>query len=666
MAKRYKPSKLTHIEVLIVVLVCLFLLAVIPIACLSSRSDASRNECARNLSEIGKAMLIYANDYDGQFPRAGGRNTVWGRYVMWDSVNRFAAYGLSTDGSGGRATISSSLYFLVKYAEVAPKYFICPGDSGTTVFKLSDYPNRNPAIEEYIHAWDFGPEPWKHCSYSYHMPYCLYPLTISSEPGMAVAADRNPWISSPASQAKTPFTNFKPDIPPYNGTSEQAKFGNANAHHEDGQNVLFLDGHVSFEEHPYCGIENDNIYTFLPAGLGRPELGEMPIPFISSPGHRNDSFLVHDPRQYRGTITKKPEAIDSANLKQTSVVATLDCPVPEHQNVIWCSTFQIAWNKLKDDIIGEPIKVLGAEELAARLNQAKASEADLEDKSFYATAGFVKDGILEQIQKEMAKRFPSEPVPVFTKLYKKLPQPIATYSFLSVDIGFKYPFYVYKSAFTFEDSNGTRTGVTAFCGQTDPHDPHYQQVREQVEILYYKYGDSPKTTEFAVDLCKHTQPYEVILACVPRRNTLGEAVAAVEQKISEFKHDPDYGVLHKLRPIDTLIVPDILYKLTHDFEELLGKYLGNKKWREYFFFEAMQIIDFSLSRTGVILKSEARIGVAGGISRPIEEPRKLHFDRPFLIYVKKRDGGTSPFFVMWVDNAELMNEFEGPAGNIRR
>jgi prepilin-type processing-associated H-X9-DG protein len=475
---------------------------------------------------------------------------------------------------------------------------------------------------------------------------------------MAVAADRNPWISSPAAEPKE-FSKFIPDIQPiFNGTTEQAKYGNAVAHQEDGQNVLFLDGHISFEKRAYCGIQGDNIYTFLPQALGFPQQGMTPVPFVAMPGHRNDSLLVHEPAVHRQTITKQVDAIDSAELKQTTVVATLDCPMPEHKNVIWCSTFQIAWNKLKDDIIGEPIKVLGAEELAARLNQAKVSKTDLEEKSFYATAGFVRDGIIEQIQKEMAKRFPSEPVPEFDERYRILPEPIVAYSFLSVDVGFKYPFYVYKSPFTFMDSNGTRTGVTAFCVQIAPHDSDYQKVREQVEILYYKDSDSPEEIEFAVDLCKHTQPYKVVLACVPRRSTLDEAVAEVEKNISGFKHDPDYEVLRKLRPIDILIVPDVLYKLTHHFKELLGKFLGNQKWQGYFFFEAMQMIDFSLSRTGVILKSEAPIGAAVGRRRQIEEPRKLHFDRPFLIYVKKRDGGTSPFFVMWVDNAELMKGFK--------
>jgi len=325
----------------------------------------------------------------------------------------------------------------------------------------------------------------------------------------------------------------------------------------------------------------------------------------------------------------------------------------------------MAWDKLKDDIIGEPVKVLGAEELAARLNQTEASEADLEEESFYATAGFAGKGIIEQIQQEMKKRFPSESVPVFNEL-NQLPQAIkermiVSYSYLNADVGFKYPFFVYKREFNFEDSNGIRSGVKAFCAQTSSSDTDLKPVREQVEILYYKHGQQRGADEFVVDLCKNTEPYQVVLARVPRSNTISEAVVAVEGKISEFKHDSDYEVLRKLRHIDRLIVPDILYKLTHQFAELKGKSLGNQPWlvEGYYILEALQMIDFALSRTGVTIKSQARI-VAPPFARGrrrIEVPRYFYFNRPFLVYVKKRQGGTNPFFVMWVDNAELMNEF---------
>jgi len=289
-----KKKGFTLVELLVVIAIIALLMGILMPALARVRQIAFRMTCGTNLSGIGKAMLIYANDYEDEMPRAGGRNTSWGGRVIWDAMDRFGAYSLTADGSGGMATISSSFFMLVKYAEVTPKSFVCKGDSGTSDFKLADYPNRNPIVEELINAWDFGDEPQKHCSYSYHVPYGLYALTTSSEPGMAVAADRNPWIESPAAEAKD-FTQFQPDLPPqFSGTTEQGKIGNAIAHQEDGQNVLFMDSHVEFEKRAWCGVENDNIYTLLLQGIGRPEYGEPPIVFTSVPGHRKDSLLVND------------------------------------------------------------------------------------------------------------------------------------------------------------------------------------------------------------------------------------------------------------------------------------------------------------------------------------------------------------------------------------
>jgi len=651
MVERDKSAKLRPAEVLVLTCVALFLLTVIPIACRKARLDAYRTQCGKNLSLIGKAMSIYTNDYDGAFPHSGGRNSKWATKIPnWLGANRFSAYGLAADGSGGTGTISSCFYLLVKYAEVPLKSFICPGDDGTTEFNPAEdgAGDRQPIV-----LWDFGPEPFRHCSYSYHMPFGLYALTTSSEPNMAVAADRNPWIPSASGDSKETRL-FKPD-----GGREAVKAGNSLAHEEEGQNVLFVDGHISFKDRSFCGINEDNIYTFWDGGDVR--RGAVPIVGASEPKDRTDSFLVNEPGTPRPkTIVKRSKDVNSADLKQTVVLLTLDCPISEHKNAIWCATFQVAWDKFKNDIIKEPVQLIDAEEIANRLNGSPFETKNIEPESFYAAAGFVKDGIIEEIQREMKRRFPSEPKPVFDNRYRTLPFASVAYSFLSVNVGFTFPFYVHEGAFNFKASDGTRTGVTAFSAESDAPDPNHGRLHEQVEILYYKYGTSPNDADFAVDLCKDTNPYQVVLVRVPQRVPLSEALKTIEQNISQFKSDPHYETLRKLRTIDKLIVPDILYKLTHHFKELEYKNLANPKWRAlgYFIFEARQMVDFSLSRTGVILKSEARIGGGGGMAPPnIEQPRYLYFDRPFLIYVKKRGADYSPFFVMWVDNAELMSEF---------
>lgn len=549
----------TKVEAVVVVLVGVLIAAMIPPACRHVKINALRQTCRANLATIGKAMLTYASDHAGKFPCAGGRNPVWGNVSRWDAPSRTQAFGLGADGSGGRASISSCFYLLVKYAGLMPEDFLCPGDVGATEFRLSDSRNSSDDFK-LADAWDFGPDGSNHCSFAYHVPFGVYGLSTSSDPHMAVAADRSPWFLSFAGRPgefRALFTNSARRC----GRPEPTRHGNSKSHGQDGQNVLFVDGHVSFEERSDCGLDQDNIY--LPEGASDTRGPVMVLPTYSSymPFNENDSVLIHDPVVSRTEITHQAREVDSKSLKRTAVVATLDCPLPEHRNVIWCSTFQMAWDRFKTDIIHGPIEIPGAETLTNRLNRGDYPVGCIEERSYYANAGFVAGGIL----------------------------------------------------------------------------------------------DTPEV-EFIVDLCRHTQPYQVILARVPRCATFAEASRVLQTKTDKFKEDPDYEVLRRLRPIDTLTVPDILYKLTHHFDELLGKPFRNAGPQGPFLFEAMQRIDFTLSRTGVVLRSEAF--VAGGSTRrsaeQLAKPRHLRFDKPFLICVRKREPGATPFFLMWVDNAELM------------
>jgi len=306
-----KKKGFTLVELLVVIAIIALLMGILMPALARVRAIAFRMVCGSNLSGIGKAMLIYANDYEDELPRAGGRTSTLGGPVTWTALDRNAAYGLNpADGSGGRATITSCFYLLVKFAEVTPKSFVCKGESGVTEFKLSDeVPPALPAGFELIQAWDFGrattdDSPAKHCSYSYHQPLppaagtYPYALTTSNEPGMAVAADRNPWTPPPGVTVDaTAWSNFNPA-----GTPEQQKYGNSLAHQGEGQNVLFLDGHVYFEKRAYCGIDDDNIYTLWDTGLAANLIkrkGMRPTATTlltgSLTGRRTDSLLINDP-----------------------------------------------------------------------------------------------------------------------------------------------------------------------------------------------------------------------------------------------------------------------------------------------------------------------------------------------------------------------------------
>jgi prepilin-type N-terminal cleavage/methylation domain-containing protein len=272
-----KRKGFTLVELLVVIAIIALLMGILMPALSRVRQLAFRLICGTNLKGIGNAMLVYANDYDNQFPRAGGPDAQWYRgSVVWDAGSSMEAYSA---GRTPRATITSSFYLLVKYAEVTPKSFLCKGDSNVKEFEPGN-------DKDLIQLWDFGNKGYECCSYSYHIPYCKYPITTTSDPGMAIAADPTPWVDG--ARTEDMWNNFDPD-----GDKEQKMLGNSIVHQEEGQNVLFADIHVEFEKVSFCGINEDNIYTLQTIRTDIRK-GARPSPSNYNPYNRSDSVLVDD------------------------------------------------------------------------------------------------------------------------------------------------------------------------------------------------------------------------------------------------------------------------------------------------------------------------------------------------------------------------------------
>lgn len=301
-----KRRGFTLVELLVVIAIIALLMGILMPALARVRQLAFRMTCGTNLSGIGKAMLLYANDNDDELPKAGGRTNTWqpaGLGAGWIAPNRQVAYTIS--GSTGRTTVSSNFYLLVKYAEVTPKQFVCKGESDTREFSFAELGTSVTGQLTLTDAWDFGPggttDPtYEYCSYSYHHPFSSYALTTTHEPTMAVAADRNPWMTKPTDRGDDlGFVAFIPDEQGVSaGSSESARIGNTDAHQLEGQNVMFLDSHVSLEKRSYCGTEQDNIYTVaMPNAVKNTQPYYTGVAFSSitmKPSTRRDSYLVNE------------------------------------------------------------------------------------------------------------------------------------------------------------------------------------------------------------------------------------------------------------------------------------------------------------------------------------------------------------------------------------
>ena len=288
-----KKKGFTLVELLVVIAIIALLMGILMPALARVRQIAYRLYCGTNLSGLGKAMLIYAQDYDDELPRAGTKDGTWANQISnWLAVDAFGAYGYSpTDNPPiGNASIASTFFLLVKYAEVTPKSFLCKGDAGAMEFKLID---KGITGRNVVDVWNFGDIGQAHCSYAYHSPFGMYGLTTSSDPGMALAADPNPWQNQIDASAKTTWAIFDPD-----GDRTAVKAGNAQTHQDDGQNVLYVDGHTNFEKESFCGVDTDNIYTLWtsadPAAADRRKGTQITDPATQFPLHRNDSVLITD------------------------------------------------------------------------------------------------------------------------------------------------------------------------------------------------------------------------------------------------------------------------------------------------------------------------------------------------------------------------------------
>jgi len=278
----------TLVELLVVIAIIALLMGILMPALGRVRQIAYRLHCGTNLSGIGKAMLIYSSDFGDKLPRAGFKESIWSATIPnWRNVSRTSAFNSSR---GSAASITSNFFLLIKYAEVTPDLFVCKSDSETEKFALSETDLANTGAE-LIDCWDFGPTPQAHCSYSYHSPFGSFGLTSSSDPGMAMAGDPNPWLNSPGFAARPTapdWNEFDPD-----GDKAKIRLGNARPHQEDGQNVVYMDGHVDFEKSSACGVDGDNVFTKWGSAPEDRQKGVRPNPGDTL-ADKADSLLLTD------------------------------------------------------------------------------------------------------------------------------------------------------------------------------------------------------------------------------------------------------------------------------------------------------------------------------------------------------------------------------------
>jgi prepilin-type processing-associated H-X9-DG protein len=112
-------------------------------------------------------------------------------------------------------------------------------------------------------------------------------MTSGMDPSFAVAADINPGTSGNSGENNVLAVTTS-------SSTQDMRQGNSDNHGQDGQNVLYADGHVEFQTNPFVGVDRDNIYTrggtLYGTGVGQD--------LVAGPYAPNDSVLLPTSNDY--------------------------------------------------------------------------------------------------------------------------------------------------------------------------------------------------------------------------------------------------------------------------------------------------------------------------------------------------------------------------------
>jgi prepilin-type processing-associated H-X9-DG protein len=248
-----------------------------------AREQANRAKCANNLRQIALGAIMYANGEPRPhaFPRVRYDSTTTATvpaFTGMNSPNSFAADGPAAND------VSAAMYLILKTQDLTPAVFICPA----TTAEPWDY---GSGMVKEQHSNFPGS---KNVSYSFANPY---PTSAAVVSGWSFDADTL-GADDPLAADANPGGSALP-MTPYTASRTQLMAVNSPNHQREGQNVCYCDGHVEFQQTPFCGATllksdgitpepfKDNIYTY---GVSATSPGGIGV--IGPPQQKGDTVLL--------------------------------------------------------------------------------------------------------------------------------------------------------------------------------------------------------------------------------------------------------------------------------------------------------------------------------------------------------------------------------------
>lgn len=316
-----------------------------------------------------------------------------------------------------------------------------------------------------------------------------------------------------------------------------------------------------------------------------------------------------------------------------NVVLSLEDRISE--NTVWCGTFNLIWNDLKNDLAKQDIVFNQQTEIINNLNKGTFTTADLSDDSYYKIYGMPSLQLKEQIEEGIKEKFneTSDILDDFNWDSKDL-KDYFLYVMLKKEFEFPQIFTELKNGKFGEYENVKYFGID---------DSTKDNVRNQVEVLYYNSKE-----DFAVKLITKTDD-EVILVKGCNKNTFKEVYNEVNEKTNTT-----YSEFSKT---DKLKIPNITFNLKKEITEVENKRFAFANGDEYKIEKALQTIQFQLNKKGGKIKSESGMMVNKTAAIMPEKSREFFFDDTFTIFLKEKNKQL-PYFAAKISDISAVQEIE--------
>lgn len=334
----------------------------------------------------------------------------------------------------------------------------------------------------------------------------------------------------------------------------------------------------------------------------------------------------------------KPTSSSKTSLSSTegiTTILTLDDEITD--NAIWCGTFQLIWNDLKNDLAKQDIVFNPQLKVVENLNKETFTTKELSEESYYKKIGTPSLKLKEEIEKAIKDKF-NETSDILDDFDWENRDPLDYFLYVMLKKDFQFE----KAFEELENGKfGNYDDVKYFGIKSDESG----ELRQQVDVLYYKSKD-----DFAIKL-RTKQEDEVILCKNPEGKTFGEIynniLEKTEVKVYNMPNNQDnyesvkfYG---ELKEGELLKVPNIKLKEKNEIKEIENKKFEFSDGNIYSIEKALQTIEFELDRTGGKIKSEAGMMVKNESVAIMDEIREFSIDDTFAIFLIEK-GKDKPYF----------------------